>query len=99
EHAARAVAERDDLLAVLVDRDRGGLAEHDAPADHVDDRVGRAEVDRDLQACEARPGATRNFGNDTSSESRSNVTSTGSPTASRSGGHSTTFEIIRPPSS
>ena len=53
EHALRLEPDRVHLAGALVDRDHGGLAEHDAAAAHVDERVGGAEVDRHVAAAEA----------------------------------------------
>ena len=48
EHQLGLLADREDLLAALDagDRDHRGLVQHDAAALDVDERVGRAEVDR-----------------------------------------------------
>ena len=53
EHALRLDADRVHLAGALVDRDDGRLGEHDAAAAHVDERVGRAEVDGHVAAAEA----------------------------------------------
>src|SRR3712207_8058571 len=44
---------RSDLARARVDRDDGWLGEHDSATAHVDERVGRAEVDRHVAAAEA----------------------------------------------
>ena len=55
DHALRVGADRVDLAGALVDRDHGRLGEHDPAPAHVDDRVGRAEVDRDVAPDRKRP--------------------------------------------
>ena len=53
EHALGLDADGVDLAGARVDRDDRRLAQHDAAAAHVDERVGRAEVDRHVAATEA----------------------------------------------
>ncbi len=51
EHLLGFAADGEDLVAaagVALDGDDGGLAGHDALALHVDERVGRPEVDREI---------------------------------------------------
>jgi hypothetical protein len=45
DHALGFDADRDGFAVADVDGDHGGLVQDDAPAAHVDDGVGRAEVD------------------------------------------------------
>ena len=49
----------DDLAVVGVERDHARLVEHDAAAAHVDEGVGRAEVDRHVTAEECQRIAHR----------------------------------------
>ena len=48
DHLPRLVTHRQHLLGALVQRDHGGLVEHDAAAPLVDERVGGAEVDGEV---------------------------------------------------
>ena len=52
EHPLRFGADRVDLAVERVDRDHRGLGEDDAAAAHVDERVGRAEVDGHVAAAQ-----------------------------------------------
>ena len=56
QHPLRFDADRVDLAVARVDRDDRRLREHDAAAAHVDERVGRAEVDGHVAA--AKTGET-----------------------------------------
>ena len=57
EHALRLDADRVHLAGALVDRDDRRLGEDDAATAHVDERVGRAEVDGHVATAEAGEGA------------------------------------------
>ena len=52
QHPLRLDADRVDLAGVGVDRHHRGLGEDDAASAHVDERVGRAEVDGHVAAAE-----------------------------------------------
>ncbi len=52
EHPLRLEPDGVDVARRLVDRHHRGLAEHDAAPAHVDERVGRAEIDRHVAAAE-----------------------------------------------
>ena len=52
EHALGLDPDRVHLAGARVDRDDAGLREHDAAPAHVDERVGRAEVDGHVAAAE-----------------------------------------------
>ena len=53
EHALGLDPDGVDLTGAGVDRDHARLAENDPAATHVDERVGRAEIDRHITATEA----------------------------------------------
>jgi hypothetical protein len=53
EHPLRLDPDRVDVTGALVDRDDRRLREDDAPAAHVDERVGGAEVHGHVAAAEA----------------------------------------------
>ena len=53
QHPLRFDADRVDLAVARVDRHDRGLGEHDAAAAHVDERVGRAEVDGHVAAAKS----------------------------------------------
>ena len=48
QHALRLETNAFDLSGGFLDRDHGGLVEHDALPLHVDEGIGRAEIDGDL---------------------------------------------------
>ena len=59
DHLPRLAAGGEHLAGLPVERDDRGLVEHDALALHVDERVGRAEVDREVTCHVSAPRRVR----------------------------------------